>query len=35
LMLQNGKYILSLVYICSSIVAGIAAAWLGFKLVSN
>ena len=34
-MLQNGKYLLSLVYICSSIIFGIAAAWLGFKLVTN
>lgn len=34
-MLQQGKYLLSLLYISSSIVAGIAAAWLGFKLVNN
>ena len=34
-MLQNGKYLLSLLYICSSIIVGIAAAWLGFKLVTN
>lgn len=34
-MLQNGKYFLSLLYISSSLVLGIAAAWLGFKLVSN
>ncbi len=34
-MLQNGKYFLSLAYICSSIIFGIAAAWLGFKLVTN
>ncbi len=35
LMLQNGKYILSLFYISASIIFGIAAAWLGFKLASN
>ena len=34
-MLQNGKYLLSITYICSSIIMGIAAAWLGFKLVTN
>jgi fluoride exporter len=34
-MLQNGKYLLSLLYILSSIVLGIAAAWIGFKLVNN
>lgn len=34
-MLQQGKYLLSLVYICSSIIFGIAAAWLGFKLVTH
>ncbi len=34
-MLQNSKYFLSLAYICSSIIFGIAAAWLGFKLVTN
>jgi CrcB protein len=34
LMLQNGKYMLSLFYISSSIIFGIAAAWLGYKLVS-
>jgi CrcB protein len=35
LMLQNGKYLLSLLYICSSIIFGIVAAWLGYKLVSG
>jgi CrcB protein len=35
LMLQNGKYTLSLLYIASSIIFGIAAAGLGFKLVTN
>ena len=34
-MLQNGKYLLSLLYISSSIIFGIAAAWLGFKLVTS
>ena len=34
-MLQQGKYFLSLLYISASIVLGIAAAWLGFKLVSS
>ncbi|MEP7165936.1 MAG: fluoride efflux transporter CrcB [Ferruginibacter sp.] len=34
-MLQQGKYHLSLLYICSSIIFGIAAAWVGFKLVTN
>ncbi len=31
-MLQQQKYFLSLLYISASIVLGIAAAWLGFKL---
>ena len=34
-MLQNGKYLLSFLYIGSSIIFGIAAAWLGFKLVNS
>jgi len=34
-MLQEGKYFLSLAYICGSIVLGIAAAGLGFKLMST
>ena len=34
-MLQNGKYLLSLSYISTSIILGIAAAWLGYKLISN
>lgn len=34
-MLQQGKYFLLLVYILSSIIAGIFAAWIGYKLVTN
>ncbi len=34
-MLQAGKYLSALLYISSSIIFGIAAAWLGFKLVTN
>ena len=34
-MLQNGKYFIALVYILSSIVLGIAAAWLGFIAAAN
>ena len=34
-MLQAGKYILALLYISSSIIFGIAAAWIGFKLMTN
>ena len=34
LMLQNGKYLLSLAYISGSILFGIAAAGAGFKLVN-
>jgi CrcB protein len=33
-LLQNGKYFVALSYIAGSIVLGIAAAWLGFKLVT-
>ena len=33
-LLQNGKYFIALSYIAASIVLGIAAAWLGFKLVT-
>jgi len=32
-LLQTGKYFIALVYVAASIVLGIAAAWLGFKLV--
>jgi fluoride exporter len=33
-LLQNGKVLLSLIYIVVSIVAGIGAAFLGYKLVT-
>lgn len=32
-LLQSGKHLLTLLYIAASIIAGIAAAWLGFKLI--
>lgn len=35
LLLQNGKYGIAMLYIILSVVTGIAAAWLGFKLMSN
>ncbi len=34
-MLQQGKYFLSLAYIACSIIAGIFAAWIGYKLVTT
>lgn len=34
-MIQAGKYLPALLYISSSIIFGIAAAWLGFKIVTN
>ena len=34
-LLQNGKYGIALLYITLSIVLGIAAAWLGFKLIDS
>jgi len=34
LMLQNGKYLLSIAYISASIVFGIAASWIGYKLTA-
>ncbi len=34
-LLQNGKYGMALLYITLSIVLGIAAAWLGFKLITQ
>ena len=34
LLLQNGKYFIALGYIAASIVLGIAAAWLGFKMIT-
>jgi fluoride exporter len=33
LLLQNGKIFLSLLYITGSVVLGIAAAWLGYKII--
>ncbi|MES2431236.1 MAG: fluoride efflux transporter CrcB [Bacteroidota bacterium] len=34
-LLQNGKYFLCASYIIASIVLGIFAAWLGYKLIIN
>ncbi|MFN8252945.1 MAG: fluoride efflux transporter CrcB [Ferruginibacter sp.] len=34
-LLQNGKFMLALLYTLVSIVAGITAAWLGFKLIHH
>jgi len=34
-MLQKGKYLLSVSYMGASLVFGIAAAWLGFKLATH
>jgi fluoride exporter len=34
-LLQNGKYLIALLYITLSIVLGIAAAWLGYNIISN
>ena len=34
-LLQAGKYNLAFMYILASVVAGIAAAWLGFKLINH
>lgn len=34
LLLQNGKVFISLLYIAGSIVLGIAAAWLGYKIIN-
>jgi len=34
LLIQNGKFFLSLFYIIGSIVMGITAAWLGYKLIN-
>jgi CrcB protein len=33
-LLQNGKYFMALSYIATSIILGITAAWLGFKLIT-
>jgi CrcB protein len=32
-LLQQGKYNLAFIYILSSVLAGLTAAWLGFKLI--
>jgi CrcB protein len=34
-LLQTGKYFIALAYIAASIILGIAAAWLGFKLITH
>ena len=34
-LLQNEKYFLALTYIAASVVAGIAAAWFGFNIVTS
>lgn len=34
LLLQNGKVFLSLLYITGSVLLGIAAAWLGYKIIN-
>ena len=34
-MMQQGKYLLSLLYISASVILGITAAWFGFKLAGN
>ncbi len=33
MLLQNGKYNLALLYSIISVIAGMAAAWLGYKLI--
>lgn len=33
-LLQNGKILTSLLYIAGSVVLGIAAAWLGYKIIN-
>lgn len=35
LLLQSGKYSIALLYIMLSVVTGIAAAWFGYKALSN
>ena len=34
LLLQTGKHTLALIYILVSLITGIAATWLGFKLIN-
>lgn len=33
LLLQNGKILLSLLYIAGSVIIGISATWLGYKII--
>ena len=35
LLLQNGKYTLALTYILISVILGIVAAWVGFKIMDT
>lgn len=34
-LLQEGKHTLAFIYILGSVVAGISAAWIGFKLINH
>lgn len=34
-MLQQGKYFLSIIYIIASLIAGIIATWVGYKIATN
>lgn len=34
-LLQAGKYNLAFIYVLASVIAGIAAAWFGFKLIHH
>ena len=34
-LLNTGRYGAAFAYICASVILGIAAAWLGFKLLNN
>ncbi len=34
-LMQSGKYFMSLVYVIGSILAGLAAVWLGFLTIKN
>lgn len=35
ILMQEGKYDLAFIYILASVVAGILAAWLGFKIIQQ
>lgn len=35
MLLQQGKYVFSAVYIIASLMAGVISAWLGFKLATH